>query len=127
MPLAKVLSLGTLARVRRLFVILLMIVLPVQFAFAAASGYCGHESGSAARHIGHHVHQHAGQSQVKETKAASLSHADCEMCHFGFSVPSVEVQMAAHVPPGQDVFGDPVEHPSHIPALPERPDRSRAA
>jgi len=127
LPLAEVLLLGTLDCVRRLFVILLMIVLPVQFAFAAASGYCGHESGTAAKHIGHHEHQHSGQTQAKEAKAASLSHADCEMCHFGFSVPSVEVQIAAYVSLGQNVFAESLEHPSHIPALPERPDRSRAA
>ena len=73
----------------------LMIVLPVQFTWAAASGFCGHESGIAAKHFGHHEHKHSGQAQTKETKAASLSHADCEMCHFGFSVPSVDVLITA--------------------------------
>lgn len=120
-------AVDTLHRVRRLFVILLMIVLPVQFTWAAASGFCGHESGIAAKHFGHHEHKHSGQAQTKETKAASLSHADCEMCHFGFSVPSVDVLITADSPPNQDVFAEPLEHASHIPGLPERPDRLRIA
>lgn len=112
---------------RRIFVYLLLIVMPLQFTWAAASGYCGHETGIAAKHFGHHEHKHAGQAQQKETKAASLSHADCEMCHFGCSVPCVSMLVTADSPPSQEVFTEPLEHASHIPPLPERPDRSRAA
>lgn len=113
---------------RRIFVYLLLIVLPLQFTWASASGYCGHETGIAAKHFGHHDHKHSGQAQpVKESKAASLTHADCEMCHFGFSVPSVEMLVTADLLPQQDLFAEPLEPPSHIPSLPERPDRSRAA
>lgn len=123
----KLVVLATLHHVRRLFVILLMIVLPVQFTWAASSGYCGHESGIAAKHFGHHEHKHAGQVDSKESKATSLSHADCEMCHFGSGIPSMEVLLAADLVPNQDVFAEPLEHASHIPSLPERPDRPRAA
>ena len=113
---------------RRLFVYLLLIVLPLQFTWAAASGYCGHETGISAKHLGHHDHKHAGQTQpMDQSKGAGLTHADCEMCHFGCSMPSVEVLITPTVAPRQDVSADPLQPASHIPALPERPDRLRAA
>jgi hypothetical protein len=62
--------------------IFLLLIVPFQFSWAAAGNYCQHESGSAAMHFGHHVHQHQdgaekSQSNVKSTKA----HPDCGACH----------------------------------------------
>ena len=113
---------------RRVIVYLLLIVLPLQFTWVAASGYCAHETGVAAEHFGHHDHKHSGTAHATEqSKAGSMTHADCDMCHFGFSVPSVDVLITADSPPNQDVFAEPLEHASHIPGLPERPDRLRIA
>lgn len=44
----------------RWLAILLLALLPLQFSWAAVAAYCGHESGAASRHLGHHEHQHAG-------------------------------------------------------------------
>jgi hypothetical protein len=41
---------------RRLFAIFLLVLLPLQFSWAAVAAYCGHESGTAAPHVGHHEH-----------------------------------------------------------------------
>ncbi len=115
---------------RRFFVYLLLIVLPLQFSWAAASAYCSHESGSGAMHFGHHIHKHTENdtAEIKVFgKAAKLSHADCATCHFGCAAPCMQVMVAAleHASPVN--FTEPLEHASHIPPLPDRPDRSRAA
>ncbi|MBU0601652.1 MAG: hypothetical protein KKD25_04520 [Gammaproteobacteria bacterium] len=50
---------------RRWLSILLLVFLPFQFTWAAAAGYCQHETGAAAQHFGHHDHKH--QAVAKET------------------------------------------------------------
>lgn len=115
---------------RRIFTYLLLIVTLLQFNWAAAAAYCGHETGAAAKHFGHHEHKHSTSDQAKpakESKATNLAHADCEMCHFGSSAPSFEVLIALSNPSSQTVLAEPMEHASHIPSLPDRPDRSRLA
>ncbi|MGD9944269.1 MAG: hypothetical protein AB7S98_13635 [Burkholderiaceae bacterium] len=42
---------------RRWLLALMFIVLPLQASWAAAAAYCAHESGAAARHLGHHEHE----------------------------------------------------------------------
>lgn len=72
---------------KRFFAFLLMLVLPLQFSFAAASAYCGHEQGVAARHAGHHQHQHLKDAveltgdQKSPSEIPSAQHADCGQCH----------------------------------------------
>ncbi|MBS0308891.1 MAG: hypothetical protein JSS58_07960, partial [Proteobacteria bacterium] len=43
---------------KRFILILLLAILPFQFAWAAVGGYCQHEEGKAAQHFGHHIHKH---------------------------------------------------------------------
>lgn len=44
---------------RRWLRILLLVIVPLQISWAAASAYCTHhEGGDAARHFGHHADQH---------------------------------------------------------------------
>ncbi|MBL8278678.1 cobalt-zinc-cadmium resistance protein [Roseateles saccharophilus] len=113
---------------RRVIVYLLLIVLPLQFTWVAASGYCAHETGVAAEHFGHHDHKHSGTAHATEqSKAGSMTHADCDMCHFGFSLPSLGVLATLEAPLTQFRSFEPLEPPSHIPALPERPARECAA
>lgn len=78
---------------RRLLLVFLSILLPLQFAWAGAAAYCAHEStdlpAAMTDHFGHHTHEHgndahkAGNTAGKTTaKAASLPDGDCTACHF---------------------------------------------
>lgn len=83
---------------RRFLLIVLMLVLPLQWSWAAAASLCGHEGAPAARHFGHHQHEHhgaaaghdagkgskAGKSEGADKKAGLGSLAadpDCGVCH----------------------------------------------
>lgn len=71
---------------RRLFAIFLLFLLPLQFSWAAMGVYCQHETGVAAKHFGHHDHQHkadAGQSDQADPKASGGVDSDCSACHAG--------------------------------------------
>lgn len=67
----------------RIFFILLMLILPLQTVWAAASAYCQHEQGTAAQHFGHHAHQHQAASNDSGSGPSSNFHADCSFCHLG--------------------------------------------
>jgi len=78
---------------RRFVAILLLMVLSVQFSWAAAAGYCEHEQDATPQHIGHHEHQHPqGESVVDKlpvdapdedgSKKPAGGHADCAYCHL---------------------------------------------
>ncbi|CAN5267752.1 hypothetical protein BH11PSE9_BH11PSE9_09880 [soil metagenome] len=73
---------------RRWLLIFFAVLLPLQFAWSAASAYCQHESGSSqARHIGHHFHAHQGE--VKKAAGNPLSaDADCAACQAA-STPAI--------------------------------------
>lgn len=70
---------------RRWIVTLLLLIAPLQFSWGAISGYCRHENGAAAKHFGHHTHQHdasksAGIPADDSTTANSID-PDCAGCH----------------------------------------------
>ena len=52
---------------RKLLAFLLISLLSLQASWAVAASYCRHEQGAAARHFGHHEHQH--QPQLTKTAA----------------------------------------------------------
>lgn len=72
---------------RRWIAVLLMMFLPLQFTWAAVSAYCAHESGAAARHFGHHDHQHAdtleGAAPGPTSPGMGSADPDCGACHLG--------------------------------------------
>lgn len=92
---------------RRWFCLFLLTLLPLQFSWAAAAGYCAHESRPQSTHLGHHQHAHA-QDDGAVDAAASLSadddsrvgadvHPDCGQCHgLGVGLP---MPLAAMVGP----------------------------
>ncbi len=43
---------------RRWLAIFLLVFIPLQFTWAAASAYSQHENWDAANHFGHHAHEH---------------------------------------------------------------------
>ena len=73
---------------RKAVVIFLLALLPFQFVWGAAAGYCRHEQGSDVSHFGHHLHKH--QSKASETSNGSADNAkqgggedaDCIACHM---------------------------------------------
>ncbi|MBK6294633.1 MAG: hypothetical protein IPF55_10320 [Rhodoferax sp.] len=118
---------------RRFLLILFLFVLPIQFAWGAAAAYCGHEGREqAARHVGHHEHQHQGGMATPdaanadaETAGLNSYHGDCETCHLGSGV---SLPPASTKTVGAHRVGFHSDHSaryqSHIPFGPERPDRS---
>jgi hypothetical protein len=73
-------------RMRRWLAILLMVFLPLQLSWAAVAGYCGHETGAAAAHIGHHDHvghDHVSSDALPDSEGAEPNPADfdCGHCH----------------------------------------------
>lgn len=79
----------TMLPMRKWLSILLLIVVPLQFTWAASSVYCLHEVGVAAQHPGHHGHQHVKQAgelvQVDNPKSIAID-LDCGNCHTGWSI-----------------------------------------
>lgn len=69
--------------------ILLLVFLPLQFSWAAVGVYCQHESGAAAKHFGHHDHQHkadASHGDQADPKASGGIDSDCGVCLAGSAV-----------------------------------------
>jgi hypothetical protein len=71
---------------RRFILIFMMLLLPLQWSWAAAASVCEHEAGKA--HFGHHEHQHdkadGPQAQPDDTTPAAKKlgeHPDCQTCH----------------------------------------------
>ncbi|HUD34351.1 MAG TPA: cobalt-zinc-cadmium resistance protein [Variovorax sp.] len=124
----------------RWLLIVLMVLLPAQFSWAAAARYCAHESNPVSFHVGHHTHVHEGAASAEAQHASSKpekekserlgvsDHGDCHYCH------GVAGQLAAPAslkfePPERHVFLAVVTarlddaRPSRI----ERPKWARAA
>jgi len=109
--------------VKRLFLVLLLGLLPLQSVWAAAARYCAHEA-DPAQHFGHHGHEHAGAQQASPDTQPAEDDADCSVCHLACcaSVPvNAAVESPSPVPmvlnaPGFNAFR------SQIPSVPDRPD-----
>jgi len=75
---------GTIALVmKRLFAILLMLIVPLQFSFAAASVYCEDEVTVNAEHFGHHDHEQAQKPAKSDGSQKPAGHPECGICHLG--------------------------------------------
>jgi hypothetical protein len=72
----------------RWVVALMLVLLPLQFSWAAVASYCQHErstSTTIVQHVGHHEHQHkadgaTGKSVVVEKNLDKFD-PDCSSCH----------------------------------------------
>lgn len=71
---------------RRWICIVLLLVAPLQLAWGAVSAYCTHESGAAAKHVGHHDHRHGGAAGTDSPSGDPAKSAgvdpDCAGCHL---------------------------------------------
>ncbi len=75
---------GTIRLVmKRFFAILLMLILPLQFSFAAASAYCADEANVAVEHYGHHAHEGKQAPPDPDTTKKSAGEPECGACHLG--------------------------------------------
>ena len=75
---------GTIALVmKRLFAILLMLILPLQFSYAVASAYCEDDVIVTTAHYGHHDHGDAHQPVKSDADENSAGHVECGVCHLG--------------------------------------------
>lgn len=69
---------------KRLLILFMLLILPLQATWAVASAYCQHEQGTATQHFGHHAHQHQAADKDKSDGGLQASfHADCAFCHLG--------------------------------------------
>ncbi|HEY1130525.1 MAG TPA: DUF2946 family protein [Roseateles sp.] len=95
---------------RRWLIIALLFVLPLQFAWAAAAAYCGHEEAPAKTHVGHHTHEHQADpgdngadkhAKASMAKAAKLvADTDCGYCHLSFAKPMLPLPLQLDIDAG---------------------------
>ena len=123
MPIFRGFFLRHNAPVRSLVALLVVLLVPLQLAFAGAGEYC--ESGkSHANHFGHHVHKTC-DAQGKQPSDGKTANPDCAFCVLGCAhaqVSSFEVPAAAesagfrpaHVLPLQGI----------TPSVPDLPPRA---
>lgn len=115
---------------RRLLIIFMLFLLPLQVSWGAIATYCKHETGAAAQHIGHHEHQHHAQEDEQKQDGPTFKFdGDCGFCQFGgigmMTMPSVEV--AKTVPDAIQAVHTPDFLSSYRLDRPERPKWARAA
>ena len=70
---------------RRWLSILLLVLLPAQFSWAAVAGYCRHEANPATAHPGHHEHSQPGHAEgvagsPADTPDSAVLDMDCGHC-----------------------------------------------
>lgn len=110
---------------RRWLAVLLLVLLPLQFTWAAAAAYCQHETGDAAKHFGHHDHKHHQDSTDTSNGPSFGIDSDCAACHAGCAAATVTVSSFAleTTPPTLAPWHPhaPVSPPA---AQPERPNWS---
>nr|WP_315255425.1 DUF2946 family protein [uncultured Duganella sp.] len=113
---------------KKLLLILLLTILPIQYSWSMAAVYCQHEL-SKVTHFGHHGHEHQAQAGDDDGGSGKLSkHGDCEVCHHAVqaSVPVADAVLAAapavaYAPPGV------LHYHSYIADGPPRPNWSLVA
>lgn len=89
---------------RRWLIVLLLAVLPWQWAWSAAAPYCRHEAVPGASHPGHHAHRHdhvASISSAADQDSAgdlsgSVQDLDCTACHGAAMQASHLAAMTVH-------------------------------
>ena len=71
---------------RRLLVLLMLCLLPLQMSWAAVADHCGHEPEKGAQHFGHHDDEHqafSGDSDLnKQHGKYDPGHDHCHMSSF---------------------------------------------
>lgn len=61
---------------RRVLIIFMLILMPVQLSWAAVASYCEHEVRVSEAHLGHHEHQHQKDVEFHSVGDNGLSDSD---------------------------------------------------
>ena len=113
-----------MGNMKRLILIFLLVLLPLQGAWAVAASYCQHEQDSSARHFGHHIHKHNGSAETPaKVKLGMLGDADCGGCHFNCSsiLPCEQLSLPiVRIPVPADTYH--VQYHSFIPEALNKPN-----
>ena len=111
---------------KKILVILLLTILPIQYAWSMAAVYCQHEPAKVS-HFGHHGHQHQAQADgvaddAGQGKPAKV-HSDCEVCHHAVQA-SVLEDSGVLVPASAAFYAPPpsLQYLSYISDRPARPN-----
>lgn len=78
---------------------LLLLLLPMQFAFASAAGYCAAERAGIASHFGHHDHPDSNSGTGSDSRKSGPAEGNCGICHLGCAK-AQPAAMASLVVPG---------------------------
>ncbi len=111
---------------RRWFFVLLLVLMPLQFSWAALATYCEHESGAQAQHLGHHEHEHPQHSGAPDdtTKAKTSAVFDVHDCHsHGQCMADLPLSTATPWAPSpcHATEWTGLRELAHVPSPPERP------
>ena len=114
---------------RRLLALVLLCLLPLQFAFAAGAEYCELGSPHKAGHFGHHVHKaDTSPEKSKSGKTKPSPDRDCAFCQLGCAhaqVSSFHVPM--HIPVASFATPQFAFPPGILPPPPDLPPRGALA
>lgn len=115
---------------KKFLLIILLTILPIQYAWSMAAVYCQHEQLNEKHpvsHFGHHGHQHQAQAgdeddddhQPGKTKV----HSDCEVCHHAVQVSVLDAPGVATLATSSG-YAPPAtaQYLSHIAEGPPRPN-----
>jgi hypothetical protein len=113
-----------ISAVKRLLLIVLLALLPLQFSWAAAAAYCQHEADPSTQHFGHHAHQHEAKPDLPDdADPATNVHADCMYCHLACQASFLAVAPDVDLPHGSTYAELPVRlYSSYFPDGLHRPN-----
>lgn len=67
---------------RKLIALFVLLILPLQLAFAAGAEYCDLENVDTGQHFGHHAHD-ADASGNEPDPGKAPAESNCAFCHLG--------------------------------------------
>jgi hypothetical protein len=109
---------------KKFLVIFLLLLLPLQYSWAAVASYCQHEAGVSAKHLGHHSHDYHAVDHQEAGKHSSqtggIDH-DCATCHLGCAAALTGSQTIPTATTAQDNHF--VHHANRSQASSEPPER----
>ena len=113
--------------VRRFFALFLLVLLPLQFAFAAAAPYCALEKVAVASHFGHHEHPDTPAPEPVDNGDDVKLH-ECGVCHLSCGQVHPASTLTAALPAVVAVVAlADTPQPQHLQEPTERPPRTSLA
>ena len=110
---------------RSLWIVLLLVLMPLQFSWAATAVYFECEIVASTAHVSHHVERHGSRGDATNTSdpvQAALVDGDCGTCHTGCFVTASNADKCVSLPASMVMSHTGVAHPTSAPLkLPERP------